>query len=80
MIEVVKHIICYSNKDLIENILQTSKIIEDQGLRVEIQYATLGTAFSALIIGRRDESKDNKAIRTVAKSNNGSEQAKKRAK
>lgn len=60
-IEAIKHIVAYTNKDFIESIVDTTKILEAQGLEVEIQYATLKEVFSAVIIGRRTGENKQKA-------------------
>lgn len=54
-IEAIKHILAYTNKDFMEHTVETVRVMEEQGLEVEIQYSNLHEALSALIIGRRVE-------------------------
>lgn len=69
-IEAIQHIVCYEQKDFIEKLLHISKVMEDEGLNVDIQYGLGQGVFSALIIGRRvDEKGNDKGIRTVADNN-----------
>ena len=53
-IEAFKNLVCYEQGDFIQQLLTTTKILQDEGLEVEVQYATGQGTFTALIIGRRN--------------------------
>ena len=58
-IEAVKSLVCYEQGDFIQRIMETVKIMQDDDLEVDIQYATMQGTFTAIIIGRREVKEEN---------------------
>lgn len=58
-IEAVKSLVCYEQGDFIQRIMETVKIMQDDDLEVDIQYATMQGVFTALIIGKRRQQEVN---------------------
>ena len=58
IIEAIKSIKCYEQGDFIQQLLTTTKILQDEGLEVYIQYGLGQGTFTALIIGRRNNERD----------------------
>lgn len=55
-IATIKNIVCQRNQDFIEQLTSTTKILQDNGQEVEIQYAyDKNGIYSALIIGRESD-------------------------
>ena len=69
-IEAIKNLVCYEQRDFIEQLLTTTKILQDEGLEVEIQYGLGQGTFTALIIGRRNNERD-KQERNVGNAETG---------
>lgn len=59
VIEAVKSLVCYEQGDFIQRIMETVKIMQDDDLEVDIQYATMQGTFTAVIIGRREVKESN---------------------
>lgn len=70
-IEAIKHVVCYDQKDFITQLIQTTKIMEDDGLEVDIQYSQDREIYTALIIGRKTEvvNADKNVMCSVLESN-----------
>lgn len=58
-IQAIKHIVCYEQKDFMQQLINTARIMEDDELEVDIQYTSANGVFTALIIGRK-QTKQNK--------------------
>ena len=71
-IEAIKSLVCYEQRDFIEQLLTTTKILQDEGLEVEIQYELGQGTYTALIIGRREQTNgESKQERNVGNAETG---------
>lgn len=64
-IEAIKTLVCYEQKDFIEQLMTTTKILQDDGLEVEIQYGLGHGTYTALIVGRREYGSHNRSSKAI---------------
>ena len=66
-IEAISHIIAYTSNNLVEQVMGAVERMERQKLEVEIQYSSANEIYTALVLGRKVEIKNeqNKGSKTI---------------
>lgn len=66
-IEAISHIIAYTSSNLVEQVMGAVERMERQKLEVKIQYSSANEIYTALVIGRKVEMKNeqNKGSKTI---------------
>ncbi len=58
--EIIKQVVCYDSKAFIEQLCNTTALMEADGYETDIKYAISGEKYSALVVGKKETREQNK--------------------